>query len=701
MSARRFVTSLLMSHPFLDGVYDIEWSKMVPDRLKDDLTAGIEAGRQEIDRIARIPEDQWSFESVFLAFCHSTDPLDRGWHRAKHLSSVVDTKELRAAVKEMNPIVTEFYAGVYLNTKLWQTVKGCAEKLKNSDLTPVQKRYIENVLMDFRESGADLEEAQKQRLKDIQVELQSLKKQYAENIMDSTEEFKLFVDNEQELDGMTEMAKDAAKQEAVEEGQPEKWLLGLKDQSYSPVMDDCKCERLRKELFLASLEIGSGKFENEGILKKILALRSEEAKLIGFPDYPAFRNSRHMLRSGQQVLSFIERMHDAVEPQFLEDYQIIKDFIVKKTRNENMAKDPWNIRYYAQIRKTEELNFNSNMLRPYFAVEAVLAGLFKVVQILYDIRCEERPTYCLTGADKPVIPEGGVEVWHPDVKFFDVFENSTGRKMGSFYADLYTRKKKDEGAWMDSFHTGNPLEGQPHLGLLVANMPKAVGGKPALLDHYDVETIFHEFGHLSHLLLSEVPIPSLAGTSVATDFVELPSQLLENWTWEKSVLDMFAVHYETGEKLPDDLFDRMIKSRNDRSATRIMRQLRFARLDTLVHLNAEACQDRPILEVEQEYVTGYYIPMSTNANDIKQFPHLFGECGYGAAYYSYLWSEVLDADAFTRFKKEGVLNPATGKAFKECVLSKGNSQPPEELFRAFMGRDPDVTSLLRRSGIKV
>lgn len=452
-------------------------------------------------------------------------------------------------------------------------------------------------------------------------------------------------------------------------------------------------ESLRRELWAAAVAVGAqAPHANQELVSRILALRQEKAALLGRPHFADLVLSRRMAKSGAQALAFIEDLHRKVKPAFDRETRELEAFKAQQTGGPVARLAPWEVAYWSEKLRSTRYDFDEEQLRPYFPLPGVLAGMFEIVGRVFGLRVTE-------------LPAGAVEAWHPDVRFYEV-RDEAGRHLGSFYADWHPRESKRGGAWMNYLITGGPRpDGSraPHLGLMCGNLTPPSDGKPALLTHHEVETVFHEFGHLLHHLLGEVAIKSLNGVNVAWDFVELPSQIMENWCWERESLDLFARHHVSGERIPEEMYQKMLAARNFRSACAVARQTAFAKMDLLLHVHPEAVVSggRGVEEAAREGIADLLIPTEPPSPTIvKRFTHLFADpVGYAAGYYSYKWAEVLDADAFTRFQKEGVFNRKVGAAFVECILSRGNSEDPAALFRAFMGRDPDPTALLRRSGL--
>jgi len=686
-------------HPFLTPEFHIRWSTLVPEAVGPDIRHALDQAKAAIEAICSQDPAAATYESTFAALEKATEALDHGWGRLEHLDSVCDNPAQREALNGMLPDVTAFYSSIHLNERLWKIIKHVGEGDAIRSLDPVRKRFVVETLADFRQSGADLPADRKARCAAIEAELSKLTKQYSERVLDSTNAWELVVADESRLIGLPESAKSAAAANARAKGhEAPAWRFTLQFPSMYPVLQHAEDDSLRREVWEASNQVGlGGDFDNTALVWKILELRKEKAAILGFDHFADLTLLRRMARDGATALRFVEDMHARVRPAFLAEYRQLCQYKAAKTGLPEDLLEPWEIAYWAERQRQENYDLDDEVLRPYFPVDGVMAGMFEIASRLFAITILPKETAFLTNGETA----GGevVEVWHPDVSFYEIHDSETGEHLGSFYADWHPRESKRGGAWMNSLHTGGP--GEPHLGLIIGNMTPPVDGRAAQLTHGEVETIFHEFGHLLHGLLSRVPVKALSGTNVPWDFVELPSQIMENFCWERETLDHFARHYETGEPIPDDLFRKMIAAKNYMSASAFMRQLALGKIDLECHVRLDAYLGRDLDAIDREILTDYRAPVKTRAPSmLRRFNHIFGSpTGYAAGYYSYKWAEVLDADAFTRFATEGVLNPVTGRDFREHILSKGNSAPADELYRRFMGRDPELEPLLVRSGL--
>ncbi|MCP5533932.1 MAG: M3 family metallopeptidase [Akkermansiaceae bacterium] len=688
-------------HPFLAPDLHIRWSTLVPSAVETDIRHALENAKAAIEAICAQDPDAATYKSTFAALEDATEELGRGWGRLNHLDSVADNPAQREALNKMLPEVSGFYSSIPLNARLWEVLKHVGESPEIAKLDAVKRRYTEETLADFRQSGADVPDDKKARVAAIESELSQLTKQYSEHVLDSTNAWELVITDEDRLAGLPESAKASAAANAKAK-EVDGWRFTLHQPSMVPVMQHAHDDGLRKQVWEGTTRIGGyGEYDNTSLIWKILELRHEKAELLGHPHFADLTLLRRMAKNGETALSFVEDLHDRIEPAFAADYRQLKEFKAASCGQPIGDLEPWESAYWAETQRKTNYDLDDELLRPYFPVDGVMAGMFEIASRIFGISIRQRETVFIEPGSGGDVPDDAVEVWHPEVSFYEIRDTDSGRHFGSFYADWHPRESKRGGAWMNSLHTGGP--GEPHLGLIVGNMSPPVDGKPALLTHSEVETIFHEFGHLLHGMLSDVPVKSLSGTNVPWDFVELPSQIMENFCWDRESLDLFARHHETGEPIPDELFSRMIAARNYMSASAFMRQLAFGKLDLELHIHFSRYQGRDLDEVDREVLDGYLAPLKTRTPTmLRRFGHLFSSpTGYASGYYSYKWAEVLDADAFTRFQKEGVLNPATGREFREHILSKGNSAPADELYRRFMGRDPELEPLLVRSGLAV
>ena len=674
------------SHPFLAQDFKIKWSTLTPGHIKTDVSKAIETGRANIDAIKAITPGEATFENTFGALESATDDLDRSWGRVNHLDSVANSDALREALNEMLPLVSEFSSSISLDDELWKVLKSYSESEAVNSLSEIQQRFVQETCDDFKAAGADLAAESKKRMFEINSELAKVTQKFGENVLDSTNAWELYIEDEAKLAGLPESAKTGAAEDAKSKGKEDQWRFTQQFPSMYPVMQYAESTELRKKIWEGGGTIGhGGDNDNTENIWSILKLRQEKAELLGFNNFADHVLNRRMAKSGTGALEFTEDLHAKISESFKEDMKSLEAYWMEKTGVESGPMEPWDVSYWAEKRRKELYDFDDEALRPYFPVDQVMDGLFSLTSKLFGIK----------------ISNSEAETWHPEVKFYEIHDSASGDHLGSFYADWHPRESKRGGAWMNYLETGQPTPRTPHLGLICGNMSKPTGDKPALLTHNEVETVFHEFGHLLHHLLSDVEIKSLAGVNVPWDFVELPSQIMENFCWDRESLDFFAKHYETGETIPDELFDKMIAARNYMSATAFMRQLSLGKLDLELHVHPEKYLGKDLDEVDREILADYKAQLATQGPSMaRRFNHLFSSpVGYAAGYYSYKWAEVLDADAFTRFSREGVLNSETGMSFRKEILAKGNSRPVDESYRQFMGRDPEQTALLERSGL--
>jgi oligopeptidase A len=700
----------LKTHPFLDSSLHIRWSTLTPAHIVPDITKALANAEAMVDAVCRTDRGRMSFENTFLAFEASTAELNEAWGKVGHLDAVCNSPALREAYNQMLPQVTAFQSKLMMNEALWDLLKTYAETAEAKVMTGVQKRYLEETLTDFRSSGADLPADKKGRLEEIEAELATATQKYSENVLDSTNDWELIITEEALLAGLPDSARAAALAEAKAKnhGTPEApaWRLTLKAPCLVPVMEHAASESIRRQMWEGSAGIGrKGACDNTNLIRSILRLRQEKARLLGKENFADLVLERRMARNGANAMAFTEDMHRRIADAFKRQTRELQEYKAEAVSQPTGPLEPWETAFWSEQRRKALYDFDEEELRPYFPIDGVLGGMFHIAETLFGLKIKACPVVFKATADTSAEADpAAIEVWHPEVKFYEI-HNALGTHLGSFYADWHPRDSKRGGAWMNYLKTGSPPSGdrdrEPHLGLICGNMTPSVDGQPALLSHGEVETVFHEFGHLLHHLLGNVEIKSLNGVNVAWDFVELPSQIMENFCWDRDSLDCFARHYVSGEPIPARLFKKMLAARNYLSAVTTMRQLAFGKMDLDLHRMEAPAADIDLDELTDDLLKGYLMPLRTKSPSMaRRFTHLFSSpVGYAAGYYSYKWAEVLDADCFSRFQKEGILNPATGHAFRDCILSKGNSEPPEKLFRDFMGRDPELNPLLVRNGL--
>jgi oligopeptidase A len=686
----------MSSNPFLDPVFEIPWSALTPELIVPAIEQALVGAQAAIDAVAAQDLAAVSYDNTFLALERATEQLGLAWSKVTHLQSVADSPALREAHNALLPKVSAFYSAIPLNGELWARLKAFAAKPAAAELRGVHRRFFEETMADFRQQGADLPEDKQARLAALQTELAQAAEKYSEHVLDATNAWHLVVEDESRLVGLPEHAKAAARRNAEAKGigsaEKPAWRFTLHMPSQEPFMTYLEDEALRRELWTAAIAVGAKEpHDNTPLVPRILALRAEKAALLVRPHFADLTLERRMAKSGARASAFLDDLQQRATKAFAKECRELEEFKAQQTKQPITPLAPWELAFWSEKLRQARYDFDEEQLRPYFPMTRVIGGLFELAKRVFGLEIVARTP-------------GAVEVWHPEVKFYDLYDQNRTH-LGSFYSDWHPRESKRGGAWMNYLITGGPQpDGRraPHLGLICGNMTPPAGDKPALLTHREVETIFHEFGHLLHHLLGEVEIKSLNGVNVAWDFVELPSQIMENWCWERESLDLFARHHENDTPIPEEIFKKMLAAKNFRSACVTMRQLAFAKMDLVLHMRtAEFAGEADVETKVRALIAECLVPTQPPSPTIvKRFNHIFADpVGYAAGYYSYKWAEVLDADAFTRFKREGIFNAKTGAEFVANILSRGNSADPAELYRAFMGREPDLTALLIRSGL--
>lgn len=627
-------------------------------------------------RAAKSVEATAAAADPLMALDAMTEPLDYALNVVRHLESVATTPELRAAYNAVQPKTSEFYSSIPLNGALWNAMKRYAASAEGKALRGTKGRFLKKTIDSFKRAGADLDAAGKARLQEIDVALSEVTTKFSENVLDSTNAWELLVADEAGLKGLPAQAVAMAKASA-ESKKAEGWRFTLQAPSYMAVMTYLDDSAIRQQMWRAyNVRAASGEHDNRPLIAKILELRREKAVLLGFKDFADLVLDDRMAHTGAKAQTFIADLRAKTEKRFREENAELEAFAGGKL-------EPWDVGYWAEKQRAALYDFDEEALRPYFPLASVVNGMFKIFGRILGIK----------------VTETNMPTWDAAVTTYDVHDAANNAHLGSFYADWYPRENKRGGAWMDSLITGDVNQGRPNLGLICGNLTPPVDGKPALLTHREAETIFHEFGHLLHHLLTRVEVRSLAGTNVPWDWVELPSQIMENWCWEREALDTFARHYETGAQLPEDLFQKMKRAKTFRAANAQMRQLGFGFVDLGLHREWDGNED--VLQYARRMLQPFSVSqLPDDYAMICGFTHLFASpVAYGAGYYSYKWAEVLDADAFTRFQKEGVFSETVGHDYRDKILAKGDSEDPAELYRHFMGRDPDPGALMRRAGL--
>ena len=659
---------------------------------------GIRREDEEIENNINNPEEP-TFENTILRNDYSKgdhyyDLLDRVSTVFSNMLSAETNDDLDALAQKMSPILTKHANDVGLNSRLFARIKYVYDH--HGELTPEEEMLLQKTYDGFVRSGALLDEAGKERLRQLTEEAGLLSLQFSQNLLKENKAFELHITDEADLDGLPDTAREAAAL-AAREREKEGWVFTLDHPSFSPFMTYSTRRELRQKMYMAknTVCIHDNRENNLDICKRLINLRRELAQLLGYDTFADYVMVHRMAGSSANVYKLLHELIDAYKPTAIEEVKEVKELFAKDFGNDEKMK-PWDFGFYSHKLQMERYNLDSEMLRPYFQLDKVIDGVFGLANRLYGITFKEN---------------SDIPVYHPDVKAYEVFDRD-GSYLAVFYADFYPRKGKQGGAWMTEFQ-GQWIEKErkldngetrpeqnvrPHVSV-VMNLTKPTAENPALLTLGEVETFLHEFGHSLHGMFANTRFESLSGTNVWWDFVELPSQFMENYAIERDFLRTFAFHYKTGEPLPDELIDRIVRSRNFMAAYSCLRQVSFGLLDMAYYTKHEPFDENIIAFEKEAWKEAVISPQMTETCMTVQFSHIMAG-GYAAGYYSYKWAEVLDADAFSVFKHEGIFNTQTAQRFRDCILSRGGTEHPMTLYKRFRGGEPTIDALLERNGIK-
>lgn len=670
-------------NPLLQDFNTAPFSEISVSDYKPAFQQAIQMTKDEITEIVN-NSDAPSFENTTEALDYTGQKLDRISSIFFNLNSAETSKEIQEIAKDISPWLSEFKNDMILNAQLFQRVKAVYDQKDSLDLTPEQNTLLEKQYKGFARNGANLNEADKDSLRKIDAELAKLSLQFGEHVLADNNAYELHITDEKDLAGLPDGVKEAAK---ITASQKEKdgWIFTLDYPSYIPFMTYADNRELRKELAIASGKKGFQQNENnnEQIVLNIVTLRHQRANLLGYKTHAHFVLEERMAEAPEKVLSFLNDLLEKAKPAAQREFSNLENYAKKLDNIDQLQK--WDGAYYSEKLKKELFNLDQELLKPYFQLENVIEGAFTIAHKLYDLTFEE-----VFDIDK----------YHEDVKTYHV-KNTQGDFVAVFYADFHPRSGKRNGAWMTSYKSQQILNGindRPHISI-VCNFTKPTDSQPSLLTFNEVTTLFHEFGHALHGILADTTYNSLSGTSVSWDFVELPSQVLENWCYEKEALELFAKHYETGEMIPMEYVEKIKESASFHEGMQTLRQLSFGLLDMSWHAKESSEEIPSVKEFEMNAFapTKLYPDVAENCMSTA-FSHIF-QGGYSAGYYSYKWAEVLDADAFELFQEKGIFDKETANKFKDHVLSKGGTEKPMTLYKRFRGKEPKPDALLKRAGL--
>ncbi|MDO9188113.1 MAG: M3 family metallopeptidase [Bacteroidia bacterium] len=661
----------------------IPFEEIKLEHYKPAIVTSIEAGKQEIKAIKNNPETP-DFKNTIEALERSGKTLDVVSSIFFNLNSSETSDAMQAIAQEVSPLLSAFGDDILMDDELFKRIKAVVETTDADKLSTEQAMLLQKTYKSFVRNGANLDDVSKEKLKELNTKLSKLSLTFGENLLKSSNKFELWITEESDLAGLPEGVKEAALMAAKSKGKENAWLITLDYPSYIPFMMYADVRQLREQLYKAfgSRSFNNDEFNNEEIVKQIAIARHEKANLLNYVSYAAIVLEERMAETAENVNNLLNELLEYAKPIAIEELQEVQN--MSNMLGGPSAMERWDFSYYSEKLKNEKFAINDEILKPYFQLEKVIEGAFITAEKLYGITFEKRDD---------------IQTYHKEVTTYEV-KDEKGKHLAVFYADFFPRESKRDGAWMTSFSGQNKYDGteqRPHVSI-VCNFTKPTETKPSLLTFNEVTTLFHEFGHALHGIFADGYFESLSGTSVYWDFVELPSQLMENWCYEKECLELFAKHYKTNEVIPIELVQKIKDSANFMSGYQTLRQIGLGRLDLAWHNLAEL----PTISVSEFEAkatkeTDLFPPLK-GINSSCAFGHIF-QGGYAAGYYSYKWAEVLEADTFEYFLETGIFNKETAKKFKDNILSRGGSEHPMQLYKKFRGQEPSTKPLLRKSGL--
>ena len=679
-----------MTNPLLspfDTPFELPpFTEIKEEHYVESIDTAIEEARREIDSIIN-NEASPTFENVIVAMEESGEKLSRNTSILFNLNSAETSDELQKITQEVSPKLSAFSSEVKQNESLFKKVKAVKENADSFSLNSEQTKLLEDSYTDFVRRGAELEGEKKERFKEISIELSKLSLKFSENVLAETNAFELVIDDEADLSGLPKDLVSRAAALAQEKGEGGKWIFTLQAPSYIPFMEYADNRALREQLYMAYMSkcFKGNENDNQEIILKVVKLKAELAELLGYKSFGDYILEQRMAEQPDKVMKFLQDLLHRSLPKAKQEVEEIKTFMKDHGASHDLQR--WDWAYYSEKLRKEKYNLDDELVKPYFKLENVIEGVFKTAEKLFGIQFRENNQ----------LPK-----YHEEVVTYEVVDEK-GEVVAVFLADFFPRRGKRGGAWMTSFRGEKKVNGVrviPQVSI-VCNFTPSSDETPSLLKFDEVKTLFHEFGHALHGMLADTTYESLAGTNVFWDFVELPSQIMENWCYEKECLDLFAKHFETNELIPSDLIDRIRRSATYHEAYATVRQLSFGLLDMAWHSLTleEAEKIKNVDEFERGVMKSTELfPAVADTNMGVQFSHIFAG-GYAAGYYSYKWAEVLDADAFSVFQEKGVFDSETARSFKDNILSKGGTAHPMELYKKFRGQEPTVDALLKRAGL--